>query len=65
LARRKVEELQGRIAELEQTTALLRSALECGCRSLETCGRVAHLAVLAGPAGPSLRSATGAAPESA
>jgi MerR family redox-sensitive transcriptional activator SoxR len=50
LARRKVEELQGRIAELEQTTALLRSALECGCRSLETCGRAAHLAALAGPA---------------
>jgi hypothetical protein len=50
LARRKVEELQGRIAELEQTTALLRSALECGCRSLETCGRAAHLMALAGPA---------------
>jgi MerR family redox-sensitive transcriptional activator SoxR len=65
LARRKVEELQGRIAELEQTTALLRSALECGCRSLETCGRTAHLAALAGPAGPSFRTVTGAAPQSA
>jgi MerR family transcriptional regulator, redox-sensitive transcriptional activator SoxR len=64
LARRKVEELQGRIAELEQTTALLRSALECGCRSLETCGRAAHLAALADPAGPSLRTATGATPQS-
>jgi MerR family redox-sensitive transcriptional activator SoxR len=65
LARRKVEELQGRIAELEQTMALLRSALECGCRSLETCGRAAHLATLAEPAGPSLRPPTGAAPQSA
>jgi MerR family transcriptional regulator, redox-sensitive transcriptional activator SoxR len=65
LARRKVEELQGRIAELEQTTALLRSALECGCRSLETCGRAAHLAVGAGPVPPSFRTATGAAPQSA
>jgi MerR family transcriptional regulator, redox-sensitive transcriptional activator SoxR len=65
LARRKVEELQGRIAELQQTTALLRSALECGCRSLETCGRAAHLAALAGPAAPSFRTAAGAAPESA
>ena len=49
LARRKVEELRGRIAELEQTTALLRSAVECGCRSLETCGRAAHLATLGRP----------------
>ena len=62
LARRKVEELQGRIAELEQTTALLRSAMECGCRSLDTCGRAAHLATLAGPAGPSFRTETGAGP---
>jgi MerR family redox-sensitive transcriptional activator SoxR len=46
LARRKLKELQGRIAELEQTTALLRSALACGCRSLETCGRTAHLVTL-------------------
>lgn len=46
LARVKVEELRGRIAELEETTTLLRSALECGCRSLETCGRTAHLAAL-------------------
>jgi MerR family transcriptional regulator, redox-sensitive transcriptional activator SoxR len=60
LAGRKVEELQGRIAELEQTTALLRSALECSCRSLEACGRTAHLATLADPAEPSLRTATGA-----
>ena len=60
LAHRKVEELQGRIAELEQTTALLRSALECGCRSLETCGKTAHLATQAGPAAPSLRTAIGA-----
>jgi MerR family redox-sensitive transcriptional activator SoxR len=65
LARRKVEELQGRIAELEQTTALLRSALACGCRSLETCGRAAHLATLADPAGPSLPTATSPAPQSA
>ena len=50
LARRKVEELQGRIAELEQTMALLRSALECGCRSLETCRQTAHLAALTGRA---------------
>ena len=49
LARRKVEELQGRIAELEETTALLRSSLECGCRRLETCGRAAHLATLGQP----------------
>jgi DNA-binding transcriptional MerR regulator len=49
LARRKVEELQGRIAELEQTKALLRAALECGCQSLETCGRTAHLATLGRP----------------
>jgi len=53
------------MAELEQTTALLRSALACGCRSLETCGRAAHLAALAGPAGPSSRTTTGAAPQSA
>jgi DNA-binding transcriptional MerR regulator len=53
LARRKVEELEARIAELERTTALLRSALECGCQSLESCGRAAHLAALTGPAGPS------------
>jgi DNA-binding transcriptional MerR regulator len=46
LARAKVEELRGRIAELEETTTLLRSALECRCRSLETCGRTAHLASL-------------------
>jgi MerR family redox-sensitive transcriptional activator SoxR len=63
LARQKVEELQGRIAELEQTTALLRSALECGCRSLETCGRAAHLATLAGPATPAFRMTTGATTE--
>jgi DNA-binding transcriptional MerR regulator len=49
LARRKVEELQARIAELEQTTALLRSALERGCQRLETCGRAAHLATLGQP----------------
>jgi MerR family transcriptional regulator, redox-sensitive transcriptional activator SoxR len=65
LARRKVEELQGRIAELEQTTALLRSALQCGCRSLETCGRTAHLVPLADPAEPSLPTATGAATRTA
>ena len=52
LARGKVEELQGRIAELEQTTALLRSALACGCRRLETCDRTTHLATLAGPTRP-------------
>lgn len=61
LARRKVKELRGRIAELEQTTALLRSALECGCRSLETCGRAAHLATWAGPAEPSFLTPIGAA----
>lgn len=55
LALGKLEELQSRIAELEQTTALLRSALACGCRSLEACGRTAHLATLADPAGPSKR----------
>jgi MerR family redox-sensitive transcriptional activator SoxR len=49
LARRKVKELEGRIAELEETTALLRSAMECGCRRLETCGRAAHLASLGRP----------------
>ena len=49
LARGKLDELQGRIAELEETTALLRSALECGCRSLETCGKAAHLAALGPP----------------
>ena len=49
LARRKVEELQGRIAELEQTMTLLRSAMECGCQSLETCGRAAHLVTLGRP----------------
>jgi MerR family transcriptional regulator, redox-sensitive transcriptional activator SoxR len=65
LARRKVEELQGRIAELEQTRALLRSVLECGCQSLEACDKAAHLAALADPAGPSLRTATGAAPQRA
>jgi MerR family redox-sensitive transcriptional activator SoxR len=47
LAARKLEELRGRIAELEQTAVLLRSAMECGCRRLETCGRTAHLATLA------------------
>jgi DNA-binding transcriptional MerR regulator len=61
LARRKVGELQGRMAELEQTTALLRSALECDCRSLEACGRTAHLVTLGDPAEPSLGTATGAA----
>jgi MerR family redox-sensitive transcriptional activator SoxR len=65
LARQKVEELQGRIAELEQTTALLRSAMDCGCRSLETCGRTAHLVTPAGPVGPSVRTGIGAAPERA
>jgi MerR family transcriptional regulator, redox-sensitive transcriptional activator SoxR len=65
LARRKVEELQGRIAELEQTTALLRSALECGCRSPETCGRAAHLAALAARAESSVGTAIGAATERA
>jgi len=60
LARRKVEELQGRIAELEQTMALLRSALECGCRSLETCGRTAHLVTLGDPAEPPRGTAAGA-----
>jgi MerR family transcriptional regulator, redox-sensitive transcriptional activator SoxR len=65
LARRKIEELQGRIAELERTTALLHSALECGCRSLETCGRTAHLAALADPAEPALRTATGATTKTA
>ena len=49
LARRKVQELQGRIAELEQTTALLRAALECGCRRLEACDRAAHLATVSRP----------------
>jgi MerR family transcriptional regulator, redox-sensitive transcriptional activator SoxR len=49
LARRKVEELQGRIAELEQTMTLLRSAMECGCQSLEACGRAAHLVTLGRP----------------
>ena len=65
LARRKVEELQGRITELEQTTALLRSALECGCRSLETCGRTAHLVTLGDPAKPSRGTATGATTKTA
>ena len=49
LARRKVGELQGRIAELEETTALLRSAMACGCRRLESCGRAAHLATVGRP----------------
>jgi MerR family redox-sensitive transcriptional activator SoxR len=49
LARTKVRELQDRIAELERTTALLRSALECGCRRLEACGRAAHLATVSRP----------------
>jgi MerR family transcriptional regulator, redox-sensitive transcriptional activator SoxR len=61
LARRKVEELQGQIAELEQTKALLRSALECGCRRLESCGRAAHLATLGRPRQASLRTPPGAA----
>jgi MerR family transcriptional regulator, redox-sensitive transcriptional activator SoxR len=65
LARRKIEELQDRIAELEQTTTLLRAAMACGCRSLQTCGRTAHLAILPGPVPPSLRTASGAAPENA
>jgi MerR family transcriptional regulator, redox-sensitive transcriptional activator SoxR len=63
LARRKVQELQGRIVELEQTAALLRSAMECGCRSLETCGRTTHLVTLADPAAPPVRTAIGAATE--
>jgi DNA-binding transcriptional MerR regulator len=61
LARRKVEELQGQIAELEQTKALLRSALECGCRRLESCGRAAHLTTLGRPRQASLRTPPGAA----
>jgi MerR family redox-sensitive transcriptional activator SoxR len=65
LARRKVEELQGRITELEQTTALLRSALECGCCSLETCGRTAHLVTLGDPAEPPRGTATGATTKTA
>jgi DNA-binding transcriptional MerR regulator len=65
LARRKVSELQGRIAELEQTMALLRSALECGCRSLETCRRTAHLAALTGRAERSSQAVIGSATESA
>ena len=65
LARRKVEELQGRITELEQTTALLRSALECGCRSLETCRRTAHLVTLGDPAEPPRGTATGATTKTA
>ena len=46
LARRKLHELEGRIDELRRAVGLLESALECGCRRLETCGRVAHLSEL-------------------
>lgn len=49
LARGKLDELQARIAELEDTAALLRSALECGCRSLESCGKAAHLVAQSRP----------------
>jgi DNA-binding transcriptional MerR regulator len=46
LARRKLQELEGRIDELRMAVGLLESALECGCRRLETCGRVADLSEL-------------------
>jgi hypothetical protein len=35
--------------ELQQAAELLRSALGCGCRRLETCGRAAHLSATASP----------------
>ena len=46
LAKAKLIELNTRIEELQQTVALLQSALECGCRRLETCDRAAHLSEL-------------------
>jgi DNA-binding transcriptional MerR regulator len=46
LARGKLQELEGRIDELRQAVGLLQSALECGCRRLETCGRIPHLSEL-------------------
>jgi hypothetical protein len=49
LARGKLDELHARIAALEKTAALLRSALECGCRRLESCGKTAHLVAQSRP----------------
>jgi DNA-binding transcriptional MerR regulator len=49
LARQKLKELDGRIDELRRAVGLLESALECGCRRLETCDRAEHLACLEAP----------------
>ena len=46
LARAKLQELNSKIDELQETVELLQSALDCGCRRLDTCGRVADLSDL-------------------
>ena len=48
-ARGKLRELEGRVDKLQQAVGLLQSALECGCRRLETCGRAAHLFAAGSP----------------
>jgi hypothetical protein len=46
LLARKLSQIQDRIAELERISEVIRSALDCGCRSLESCQKVAQLASL-------------------
>jgi MerR family transcriptional regulator, redox-sensitive transcriptional activator SoxR len=56
LARRKLSELDARIADLHQALGLLRTALECGCRDLATCDRAGHLATVGVEGDPALAS---------
>lgn len=42
LARRKLDDLDHRIAALQDAQDLVRSALACGCAHLERCGRATH-----------------------
>lgn len=42
LARRKREELERRVAELEEAIDLVDAALACGCEHLEGCERAEH-----------------------
>jgi DNA-binding transcriptional MerR regulator len=42
LARSKLDELTGRIQELEDAKRLVEAALACGCTDVEGCGRQSH-----------------------
>jgi DNA-binding transcriptional MerR regulator len=46
LAHTKLAELDARIDELLGAQRLLRAAIDCGCSSLATCGRLEHLTAI-------------------